>query len=222
MSISLINQILHTYGYLAVFLFVAIESTGIPFPGETMLLTAGAYAGAGNLDIKFVILAAIAGAILGDNLGFIAGRTMGRDLVVRYGKYIRVDAAKLKTAENFFARHGDKTVFLGRFVALLRAWAAFLAGLNRMPWAKFLFFNAAGGICWAVLYGILAFELGRNLDILDKAVKYVGYAGIAVIVIAAIGFYLWQRHMRMSRPDNSSSQDVDVKATSERDGAPTS
>ncbi len=193
MSAHLIHHLLDTWGYLAVFLFIAIESTGIPFPGETMLLTAGAYAGTGNLDIKLVIVAAAAGAIMGDNLGFIAGRTKGRDLVVRYGEYIRVDAATLRRAEKFFARHGDKTVFFGRFIALLRTWAAFLAGLNRMPWPKFLAFNAAGGICWAALYGILAFELGRHLSVLEKVVQFIGYAGVAVVVIVAAVIYLLHR-----------------------------
>ena len=195
-SVDTLHQLLSTWGYLAVFLFVAVESTGIPFPGETMLITAGAYAGAGHLKIQYVIAAAALGAITGDNLGYLVGRTGGRDIVLRYGKYIRVDEAKLDAAERFFARYGDKTVFFGRFVAVLRAWAAFLAGLNRMHWAKFFFFNAAGGITWSLLYGILAFELGKNLPLLDKIVKTVGYVGFATAVIAGIALFVLYRRRR--------------------------
>ncbi|MGH2443462.1 MAG: DedA family protein [Chloroflexota bacterium] len=193
-SPHVINNVLSTWGYLAVFVFVAIESTGIPFPGETMLITAAAYAGAGHLDIPYVIIAAAAGAIIGDNLGYLAGRTGGRELVLRFGKYIHLDQSKLDVAERFFAKHGDKTVFFGRFIAILRAWAAFLAGLNRMHWAKFLVFNGAGGIAWATIYGILAFELGKNLSLLDRVLKVVGYGGVAlVIVIAVVAFVLYKR-----------------------------
>src|SRR5450759_3264207 len=102
-----------------------------------MLITSAVYAGAGHLQIPFVIGAAAIGAIMGDNAGYLVGRTGGRAIILRYGKYIHLDEGKLGVAERFFAKHGDKTVFLGRFVAVLRAWAAFLAGLNRMHWAKF-------------------------------------------------------------------------------------
>ncbi|MGI8968154.1 MAG: DedA family protein [Chloroflexota bacterium] len=199
MTGHLVTSILGTWGYLAVFVFVAVESSGIPFPGETMLITAAAYAGAGHLDIPFVIGCAAAGAIIGDNLGYLAGRTGGRELVQRYGRYIHLDDRKLGTAERFFARHGDKTVFFGRFIAVLRAWAAFLAGLNRMHWAKFLVFNGAGGIVWATLYGILAFELGKNLPLLDKVVKTIGYGGLALVVVIAIVLYVLHRRGRRTK-----------------------
>src|SRR5947209_14349576 len=104
-SVDTLHHLLSTWGYPAVFLFVAIESSGIPFPGETMLITAAAYAGAGHLQIPLVIGAAALGAIMGDNLGYLAGRTGGRALVLRYGRYIRLDEAKLKTAERFFQKH---------------------------------------------------------------------------------------------------------------------
>src|SRR5579859_2636077 len=182
-SVASLQHLLDTWGYVAVLLFVGIESMGIPFPGETMLITAAAYAGAGHLQIPLVIGAATLGAIMGDNLGYIIGRTGGRSIVERYGKYVRLDQGKLEAAERFFRQHGDKTVFFGRFVAVLRAWAAFLAGLNRMHWAKFFVFNAAGGIVWSVLYGTLAFYLGKNLPLLQKIVSAIGIAGVALVVI---------------------------------------
>lgn len=152
---STLMHLLATYGYLAVLLFVAIESTGIPFPGETMLLVAAIAAGTTHqLSIAWVIVAAAGGAILGDNLGFWVGREGGYRLLRRYGRYIRLEEHRLKQGQYLFLKHGGKVVFFGRFVAVLRAWAAFLAGTNRMRWPRFLLFNAAGGIVWATLYGL--------------------------------------------------------------------
>lgn len=211
-SADALQNLLTTWGYLAVFVFVAIESSGIPFPGETMLVTAAAYAGAGHLQIPLVIGSAALGAIIGDNLGYIAGRTGGRALVLRYGKYLRIDDQKLGAAEKFFARHGDKTVFLGRFVAVLRAWAAFLAGLNDMHWIKFFAFNAAGGICWSVLYGILAFELGKNLPLLHKVLRIVGIGGVVAAVVLAVALYGLHRWRRRKPPHEDAAGEAHAES----------
>jgi len=204
-SVTTVHHLLATYGYLAVFLFVMIESSGIPFPGETMLITAAAYAGTGRLLIPFVIASAAAGAILGDNVGYIVGRTGGRVIVDRYGKYVHLDARKIKIAERFFDEHGDKTVFIGRFIAVLRAWAAFLAGVNRMHWLKFFAFNAAGGITWSVLYGTLAFELGKSLQ--DKLFTWIGRGGLILAAIAAVVVFVL--HKRGVKFMNLEEQTVD-------------
>ena len=144
---SELTHFLAAYGYWAVLLFVAIESTGIPLPGETMLLVAAIYAGATySLAIPLVIAVAALGAIVGDNLGYWVGREGGYRLLRRYGRYIRLDEGKLKLGQYLFRKYGDKVVFFGRFIAVLRAWAAFLAGTNRMPGASFLLFNSPGGI----------------------------------------------------------------------------
>ncbi len=175
-----LTHLLNVYGYWAVLIFVAIESTGIPFPGETMLLAAAIYAGTTHhLSIPFVIAAAAAGAILGDNLGFWVGREGGYRLLRRYGHVIRLDERKLKLGQYLFQKHGGKVVFFGRFVAVLRAWAAFLAGTNRMPWPRFLAFNAAGGIVWATVYGLGGYVLGDNIH------RLTGPVGIAFVVLAA-------------------------------------
>lgn len=184
-----LNSLLSTYGYWAVLLFVAIESTGIPFPGETMLLVAAIYAGTTHhLAIPFVIAAAAAGAILGDNAGFWVGREGGYRLLRRYGHVIRLDERKLKLGQYLFMKHGGKVVFFGRFVAVLRAWAAFLAGTNRMIWPRFLVFNAAGGIVWATMYGIAGYALGNNVHKLEGP---VGYVTIALAAIILIGFAIF-------------------------------
>src|SRR5258706_2179629 len=144
-----VTHLLATYGYWAVLLVVGLESTGIPLPGETMLVAAAIYAGTTHqLSIQWVIAAAAAGAILGDNLGFWVGREGGYRLLRRYGHLVRLNERKLKLGLYLFRRRGGTVVFFGRFVAVLRMWAAFLAGTHRMEWKRFLLFNALGGIAW--------------------------------------------------------------------------
>jgi membrane protein DedA with SNARE-associated domain len=180
---------LSIYGYWAVLVFVAIESTGIPFPGETMLIFASIYAGTTHrLSIFWVIAAAAAGAILGDNMGYWVGREGGYRLLRRYGRYVHLDERKLKVGQYLFRRHGGKIVFFGRFIAVLRAWAAFLAGVNRMPWLRFLFFNATGGIIWATLYGVASYYLGDNIHRFTGPVRYVLFALGVLLVIVSIFF----------------------------------
>src|SRR5437016_6974433 len=174
-------HLLATYGYWAVLVFVAVESIGIPFPGETTLLIAAIYAGTTHrLSIPLVIVAAASGAILGDNIGFWIGREGGYRLLRRYGRYIRLDERKLKLGQYLFMKHGGKVVFFGRFVAVLRAWAAFLAGTNRMRWPPFLVFNALGGIVWATVYGLGGYLLGKNVH------RLAGPIGITTLVLALL------------------------------------
>ena len=181
LATSELLHLLATYGYWAVLVFVAIESTGIPFPGETMLLIAAIYAGTTHrLSIPLVIVAAASGAILGDNIGFWIGREGGYRLLRRYGRYIRLDERKLKLGQYLFRKHGGKVVFFGRFVAVLRALAAFLAGTNRLSWQRFLLFNALGGIVWATLYGMGGYLLGKNID------RFTGPLSTITIVLAVL------------------------------------
>src|SRR5438067_9326956 len=185
-------HLLVTYGYWAVFVFVAIESTGIPFPGETMLLVAAIYAGTTHhLSILLVIVAAASGAILGDNLGFMIGRAGGYRLLRRYGRYIRLEERKLKLGKYLFIKHGGKVVFFGRFVAVLRAWGAFLAGTNRMRWPGFLLFNTLGGIVWATLFGLGGYYLGDNIHRLTGP---VAIASIVLATLVIIAFLIFVRH----------------------------
>jgi membrane protein DedA with SNARE-associated domain len=178
-----INHLLSTYGYLAVFLIIGAESIGILLPGETTLTLAAIYAGAtGRLNIAGIIVAAAAGAIIGDNIGFLIGRSGGYRLLRRYGHYVRVDEHRVKIGRYLFDRHGGKVVFFGRFITILRAYAAFLAGTMRMSWPRFLFFNAAGGIVWATLVGVGFYYFGSVLDALQ------GPLDIALGIVAALAF----------------------------------
>jgi membrane protein DedA with SNARE-associated domain len=147
-----------------------------------MLIAAAIYAGTTHqLDIELVILAAIAGAIIGDNIGFILGREVGYRLVTRYGRFIGVTERRMALGQSLFRLHGGKIVFFGRFVALLRALAAFLAGLNRMSWQRFLVLNAAGGIIWALAYGLSAYWFGAVVQHLS------GPIAIAFWILGALG-----------------------------------
>ena len=197
-------HLLSTWGYLAVFLAVAVESSGIPVPGETMLVTGAIYAGTGYLWIAGVVVAAALGAVIGDNLGYAAGRYGGRWLVERYGKVVRIRPHHVQRAERFFDRYGDRTVFFGRFVAVLRAWAAFLAGTNRMHWPTFLVFNAAGGIAWSLLYGLVGYELGNNLPLLHRVERLLGIGGLALAaVVGLVLVILWRRRQVHATEDHA-------------------
>ncbi len=202
-SFQTLQDALAYLGYPAVVLFIMIESTGIPFPGETMLLFAAFTAGlpGSHLSIVGVIIAAALGAIIGDNLGYVIGRYGGRPFALRFGKYVFLKEHHLDAAERFFARHGDKTVFFGRFIAVLRAWAAFLAGVNKMSWPKFLAYNAAGGICWATLMGTLAFyaaHVVKDFSQVEGYGKLLGFVGLAVVV-APVLFMIGRHYFKAYR-----------------------
>jgi len=182
------GHLLGTYGYLALFLLVAAESTGIPLPGETMLIAAGVLAGTSHvLDVRWVILTASAAAIAGDNLGYWAGRTGGQRLLERLGRYLRLDERRLALGRWLFARYGGRIVFFGRFVSILRTWAAFLAGVNAMRWESFLLYNALGGITWATAYGLLSYFLGARISELEGPMRLVSVAGlVAALLLVAV------------------------------------
>ncbi|TML76011.1 MAG: DedA family protein [Actinobacteria bacterium] len=166
-----------------------VESIGVPVPGETALVGAALYAGSTHkLEIWWIVAVAIAGAVLGDNIGFSIGRYGGARLLVRHGHKIRLHEGRLKIGIWLFRRHGGKVVFWGRFVSILRTWAAFLAGANHMEWGRFLVFNAAGGVVWAPLYGLVYYEFGGALRQLSTTIDVtIGVAG-TVVLVAFVGW----------------------------------
>ncbi|SRR5258708_1324179 len=198
-SLQSLQHALHVIGYPAVTLFVLIESAGIPLPGEVMVLLASFSAGTdGQLQLPIIIACAAAGAIIGDNIGYYIGRTGGRKFIERFGRYLLLKPQHLDKAELFFKRHGAKTVFFGRFISLLRIWAAILAGMNHMPWRTFLIYNALGGIVWACYVSLLGYLAGHvfheHFDQVERLVKIIGWGGLViVIVIAASAFILYRR-----------------------------
>lgn len=181
-------DLVSSYGLPAIFIVILLESAGLPLPGETMLLTGAVLAGSGNgLDIWAIIATAAAAAILGDNLGFWVGRRWGLRLLLRYGRYVHLDERKLKLGQYLFLRHGGKIVFFGRFVALLRTFAAVLAGANRYDARRFLLWNALGGIVWAGVMGGLGYAFGSQVE---NVLGPVGLGALAVVVVLSVA--LWR------------------------------
>jgi membrane protein DedA with SNARE-associated domain len=182
-----VDHLVSSLGYWAVFLLVAAESLGVPLPGETALIVAGAYAGqTHHLNPWIIFAVASAAAITGDNIGFWIGGKGGYRLAKRYGKKVRLDELRLKVGRYVFDRHGTKVVFFGRFVSILRTYAAFLAGTSRMRWRRFLPANAAGGIVWAGIYTFAAYKAGTTLRHLSGKIDLVLGIGAVVGIVAVL------------------------------------
>ena len=173
-------------GYAAVAAFVAVEASGVPVPGETALIAAAVLASQGELSIERVIAIAAAAAIVGDNVGYLLGARFGRRLLERPGRTEQRRRAALQRGEELFERHGPKAVFLGRWIALLRIWAAWLAGMASMRWRSFLLWNALGGIGWALFFGLLGYFGG------EAAAELVARAGVGVaLAVAMVALGVW-------------------------------
>jgi membrane protein DedA with SNARE-associated domain len=173
------------HGLPLLFVVVMLESFGIPLPGETALIAFGVLASQGNYGIEWVIVVAAAAAIVGDNLGYwLIGRLGGRKLFERWGWLRRYSERVLPRVEGIMERHGGKTVFFGRFIAILRFTAAWIAGLARMKWWRFLFWNALGGIIWATAVGLVAYYSGHAAA--DAIQRYGLYAAIAIVVAVVL------------------------------------
>jgi membrane protein DedA with SNARE-associated domain len=173
-------------GYPLLFVLVMAESGGVPLPGETALIAAAAYAGSGKLSIGVVIVVAAAAAIIGDNLGFLLSRRYGRSLLQRPGPFAAQRQRTIDIGEPFFARHGPKAVFFGRWILGLRTWAAWLAGASGMAWRPFSVWNAAGGVSWAITVGLTAYFIGKNTAGLFTIAGLVAF----VLVLGIVGVLL--------------------------------
>jgi membrane protein DedA with SNARE-associated domain len=182
-------------GYVAVGLFVFTESMGIPSPGETAIVTGAVLASQGDLSIELVILIAIAGAIIGDNIGFLIGRHGGRKLLERPGWAYERRMRVLAYSDRFFEKHGSKAVFLGRWVALVRVTAAWMAGASGMPLRTFFLWNALGGITWATTVGIVGYGLGHAGG---DAIGKIGVFGAVVGGLTIAGLLIWNRRRERS------------------------
>jgi membrane protein DedA with SNARE-associated domain len=183
----MIAHLVQSYGYYAVFALIALESLGIPLPGESALIAAALYAGTTHhLNIAALAAVAASAAVIGDNAGYWIGKTGGRRLAERYGRYVRLTRPRLKVGRYLYARHGIKVVFLGRFVAVLRTYAAFLAGLSRMRWSRFLLANATGGVLWSGIYAFGAYALGSAASSIGSTVTIIGWAVAGVLTATTI------------------------------------
>jgi len=187
-----VHHLLNQYGYAAVFAVVGAESLGIPLPGETILIAAALYAGSTHkLSVWAIFVVAATAAITGDNIGFWIGNKGGYRLLHRYGRYIRADDTKIKIGRLIFDRHGGKVVFFGRFVSVLRTYAAFLSGTLKMRWRRFLPYNASGGIVWAAIYSFVPYAIGNTINKASKPVD-IGL-GVVAAAIVAVGIWVIRR-----------------------------
>jgi membrane protein DedA with SNARE-associated domain len=190
------EHLVETYGLGLLFVLVMLESAGIPLPGETALIGAGLLAAQGKLDPVEVAVVAAAAAIIGDNGGYLVGRKWGRQILGKWHRLDRLAQRVIPPSERFFEKHGGKTVFFARFIAILRFTAAWLAGVSRMPWWRFFFWNAAGGICWATGVTLLAYYGGKAAaDAFDRygLIGAGAVVGAVVLVLGAVHF--WRRRI---------------------------
>ena len=190
--LEFLTHVIERYGYFAVALLVTLEGFGLPLPGETAVVTAAAFAARGSLNVVGVVIATSIGTVLGGSGGYWVGRLGGRGLLVRHGHWIRLDADRLARTEAYFQRHGAKTVFVARFIALLRIFGSLMAGVAHMPFATFSTVNFAGGLLWAVTFSTLGFVFGKNLSRLDD---YLGEISIVLSVLVVCGYlvYRWRQ-----------------------------
>jgi membrane protein DedA with SNARE-associated domain len=180
-------------GYPAAGLGILIESAGVPFPGETLLLAAAAWAAARNHSILLVILFGFIGATAGADLGYYLGYKGGRPFVERFGSLFRIRPEHIARSEMFFSRHGDRAILAARFVIGLRTWGSMLAGMAHMPFWRFQLFSALGGLIWAAIVGGAGYFLGSNLGLLETIVRALGLGGLAIIAAVVIIALVAQR-----------------------------
>jgi len=193
------TAIVDALGYPAAGLGILIESSGIPFPGEVLLLAAAAWAAARHHSIVLVVLFGFLGATAGADIGYVLGFKGGRPFVERFGSVFRIRPEHIARSELFFARHGDKAVLAARFVLGLRTWGSMLAGMARMPFWRFQLFSALGGLAWATAIGVAGYLLGSNLPLLEAVIRAIGLGGLALVVLLAVVLILAARRVERQR-----------------------
>jgi membrane-associated protein len=206
-TLAAIISVSSSWGYLLPAI-IGLESMGVPSPGETALVLAAVLASQGKLQISLVIVIGIASAIVGDNIGYLLGRRFGRELLEKPGPFHKRRRLLISAGDRFFKKHGGKAVMLARWVALVRVAAAWLAGINRMPFRHFFFWNALGGISWGVTFGLVGYYGGKS------ATKVLGEVGIAgailfgvMIVVGLLVLRQRERKMAEEASENSDSAD---------------
>jgi membrane protein DedA with SNARE-associated domain len=188
-----IARLLHLYTYPVLLALVLLESLGIPLPGEIALVTAAALASHGAVSIYVVVALAAIGATIGGGLGYLIGIKGGLPLVAHYGGYVGIRRSHIDKAHAFFERNGSETILFGRFVAILRTWAAVIAGAAGMSFTKFVTYNTLGSIVWAAVFGWLGYYFGRDLPLLEQYISRFSFAVLIVAALALSGYLLRKR-----------------------------
>ncbi|MBV9414370.1 MAG: DedA family protein, partial [Solirubrobacterales bacterium] len=189
LSLGAIFGVNSNLGYLLPAI-IGLESMGIPSPGETALVAAAILASSGQLNIVLVIMIGVASAIIGDNIGYLLGRRYGRNVFMAPGPFLHHRVHAIRYGDGFFERHGPKAVFLGRWIALVRFATAWLAGINRMPFRQFFFWNALGGITWGITYGLVGYFGGKAAA---HVLTQIGIAGLVLMVLMGVGAWILVR-----------------------------
>lgn len=209
--LSTLAPVLDHYGYLAVGGLVMLEDFGIPVPGETIMIAAAVYAGAGRLSVVVVGVVAFLAAVVGDNIGYLIGHFGGRALVLRYGKYVLLTEERMDKAEGFFRRHGGQVVVVARFIEGLRQANGIVAGTVRMPWHRFLLFNALGAALWVGLWTSVGYLAGNHIGtIYAEVTRYSLYVLIALVVLVLflIGRSVLRRRRRRAAAADGEARKV--------------
>lgn len=191
---STLIHLIKMYGYWVIGIGIFLECMGVPFPGETVLILGGVGASLGHLNLAAVIIIAIIAAVTGDNVGYMIGKKFGRKIIKKFEHFPLFHYKHIERAEGFFKRHGNKTVFIGRFTAILRTYAAVLAGVFGMEHKVFFFYNVTGGIVWAIIFGVLGYMIGNNLPLLGKIVSDVN-----VVALSVVGLFVGWKVISMIR-----------------------
>jgi membrane protein DedA with SNARE-associated domain len=193
-----LQRVIGDYGYWAVALGILLEDFGLPTPGETLLITGAILASAGALNIYVLLFVAWLGAVIGDNIGYLIGRTGGHRLMIRHGARFGITDARLKQVEAFFDRYGGWVILFARFVLVLRQFNGIVAGTLEMHWLRFLILNAIGAALWVGFWGILSFWLGRGILVYVHELHVLApwFAAVAGLALVAGGVYLWWRYRR--------------------------
>jgi membrane protein DedA with SNARE-associated domain len=208
--VTALGDLLHLisrHGYLVVFFGVMLESAGLPLPGETVLIASGVLVHEGVLDPGDALFFGILGAVVGDQIGYWAGRFGGRPFVLRWGKYAFITPERLGRAESFFARHGGKAVFLARFIAGLRVFGALVAGISRMPWGKFALYNVLGGTAWATAAVSLGYFLWASIGLVEHWAGRSSLLLVAALVLAVLLRWAYRKATRTRRDEDLPDED---------------
>ncbi len=200
-----LTEAVSRFGYVAIFVGVFAESVGVPVPGETALLVAGFLASQGLLHLPLVVVFALCGTFLGDNLGFWLGRRYGRGLLERYGRKVGINKERLAKIDRFFEKHGPKTVLFARFVTGLRVVAAVAAGASGMRWRTFVPYNLGGAVPWATAVAVLGYVAAESWQTVEHYTGRGGLVLLALVVVVGGSILLW-RHWRKGRSEHGAAE----------------
>jgi len=204
--LNVVGTYLGHWGLWAVLLFVMVEDFGIPVPGETILIAAAIYAGAGRLNVVAVALVGFAAAVIGDNIGFAIGHFGGRALALRWGKYIFLTEERLDKAEVFFNRHGGKIIVVARFIEGLRQANGIIAGISGMRWLRFVLFNALGAALWVGTWVSIGYFAGNHITAIYHAITRYSYYVLIAIAVLLVAYILWRvRRRRRAASDKAAT-----------------